>query len=106
MSVFEKYAHYYDRFYADKNYDGECSFIEAGFARFGQRTKSILDLACGTGNHGIRLAARGYQLCGMDRSSEMLSQYRRKLDTQRLSVELHQQDLRHLDLGRQFDAAI
>jgi len=106
MTVFEKYAHYYDLYYAGKAYDRECDFIEASFVRFGQRPRTILDLACGTGNHGVRLVTRGYQLCGVDLSAAMLSQYRRKLEAQKSSVELHQQDLRRLDLGQQFDAAI
>jgi len=106
MPVFEKYAEYYDVYYAGKDYDGECNFIEAGLVRFGQRPQTILDLACGTGNHGLRLARRGYQICGVDLSAAMISQYKRKAEAQGSSVELHEQDLRHLELGRQFDAAI
>ncbi len=106
MSVFEDYARYYDIYYAGKNYDGECDFIEAGLLRFGQRPKTILDLACGTGNHGLRLAARGYQMCGVDRSAAMLAQYRQKAERQGFKVELHEQDMRHLELGRQFDAVV
>ena len=105
-TVFEDYAKYYDIYYAGKDYDGECDFIEAGFARFGQKPRTVLDLACGTGNHGLRLAERGYEVCGVDLSEAMLSRYRSKADARGISVELHQQDLRSLDLGRQFDAVI
>jgi SAM-dependent methyltransferase len=106
MSVFEDYARYYDIYYASKDYDGECDFIEAGLLRFGQRPKTILDLACGTGNHGLRLAARGYQMCGVDGSAAMLAQYRRKAEARGFTVELHEQDMRRLELGRRFDAVI
>ena len=105
-TVFEDYAKYYDIYYAGKDYDRECDFIEAAFARFGQKPLTVLDLACGTGNHGLRLAERGYEVCGVDLSEAMLSRYRSKAESRGLSVELHQQDLRSLDLGRQFDAVI
>lgn len=104
--VFEEYAKYYDIYYVDKDYDRECDFIEAAYDRFGQKPRTILDLACGTGNHGLRLAERGYQVCGVDFSEAMLSQYRKKAEARGISVELHQQDLRSLDLGRQFDAVV
>lgn len=104
--VFGDYARYYDVYYAGKDYDGECDFIEKGFARFGRGPRTILDLACGTGNHGLRLANRGYQVTGVDRSAEMLAQYRRKAGARGLAIDLHEQDLRELDLPGQFDAAI
>lgn len=109
--VFEEYAQYYDVFYAGKDYSAECDFIENAFTKFGlsknqQKPLEILDLACGTGNHGLRLAARGHQLCGVDRSTVMLDQHRHKASQQNLPVDLHEQDLRSFDLGRQFDAAI
>jgi len=106
VGVYDRLAQYYDVCYADKDYVAECDFIEAAFARFGQRPKTILDLACGTGNHGLGLAARGYEPCGVDRSAAMLARYRDKARTKGLSVELHEQDLRGLQLKRQFDAAI
>jgi SAM-dependent methyltransferase len=104
--VFDEYAKYYDVYYADKNYDRECDFIEAAFVRFGQQPKTLLDLACGTGNHGLRLIERGYHVTGVDMSDAMLSQYRTKADARGMRVELHQQDLRSLNLDRQFDAAV
>jgi SAM-dependent methyltransferase len=106
VGAFERYAHYYDACYGEKDYDGECDFIEAAFARFGGRPRSLLDLACGTGNHGLRLAARGYEVGGVDRAPAMLSRYRLKAESLGLTVDLHEQDLRTLDLGRGFDAAL
>jgi len=106
MSAFQEYARYYDVYYAEKDYDGERAFIEAAFAQFGCSPRTILDLACGTGNHGLRLAAKGYEICGVDQSEVMLDLFRRKAEAQGASVELHCQDLRELSLDRQFDAAI
>ena len=36
-------------------------------------TRSVLDLACGTGRHAVELAARGYQVVGFDLSLAMLA---------------------------------
>lgn len=106
MSLFVDYAHYYDVYYASKDYESECDFIEAAFARFGRRPHSLLDLACGTANHGLRLAKRGYKVCGIDRSPQMLARCSEKAQSLGLEIELHEQDMRRLNLERQFDSAI
>ena len=41
MSVFGDYARYYDLYYAGKDYDGECDFLEAAFTRFGRRPQTV-----------------------------------------------------------------
>lgn len=77
--MFDDYAHVYDSLYRDKNYQGECDFVEAVCQLYGDRKpQSILDLGCGTGNHALPLAARGYNVCGLDRAPEMLHHARRK----------------------------
>jgi len=106
MSVFADYAQYYDIYYAGKDYDGECDFIEAAFARFHKTPHTVLDLACGTGNHGLRLRERGYAVTGVDRSAAMLEQCRKKAKARNLDVDLYEQDLRELKLQDRFDAAI
>lgn len=105
MSVFDTYAAYYDALYAGKDYAAECDFIEAVFARFGRRPQTLLDLACGTGGHGIELLRRGYQVCGVDRAPDMLARFGEKAKTAGFAVELLEQDLRALNPGRRFDAA-
>lgn len=106
MSVFGEYARYYDFCYAGKDYAAECAFLEAAFRRFGSEPRALLDLACGTGGHGLLLAGAGYAVCGVDRSPEMLARFAEKAAAAGVPVELHCQDLRALDLGRRFDAAV
>jgi len=81
-TVFRKgYADQYDLLYSDKNYKAECDMIEEVFRRYGNgEIKTILDLGCGTGNHAIPLAQRGYQVTGVDISQDMLSIARSKAD--------------------------
>ena len=107
MEAFGRYSDYYDLLYADKDYEGEITFIEEVF-----RTSSsagvvtVLDGGCGTGGHAIRLARRGYRLTGVDISPAMLKRAADRAQAAGLDIEFRQGDLRSLELSRQFDAAI
>ena len=105
MTVFGKYATFYDSLYTDKDYSAECDFLEQVFDRFAPKpVKSILDLGCGTGGHAVILADRGYDVAGVDRSEVMLAAAREKVGAR--TIALHQADVRELRLGRKFDAVI
>ena len=45
---------------------------------YGIEGKKLLDLACGTGELSIRLAEEGYDVTGVDLSSDMLAVAREK----------------------------
>ena len=66
------YAQQYDLLYKDKNYDAEVALLERLFQAHALEGNSVLDLGCGTGQHAIRLAKRGFDVTGVDRSPEML----------------------------------
>jgi SAM-dependent methyltransferase len=74
MSVFSRYAAYYDLLYQDKNYVEEAQFIDRLLRQYGQDPHSILDLGCGTGRHAALLANQGYLVHGVDTSANMLQQ--------------------------------
>jgi len=105
------YAEAYDLFYQDKDYEAECDLIEEIFRRHaGDQISSVLDLGCGTGNHAIPLAHRGYMVTGADKSSEMVKYAKSKLQSQTSQLQFHPQflegDVRSLKLNRQFDAIL
>ena len=103
------YADAYDLLYHDKNYAAECDLIERLFRTYGDGSvHSVLDLGCGTGNHAIPLAERGYEVVGVDRSESMIAHARRKAGglSDGSSVALHQGDVRSIDLQRDFDAVL
>ena len=103
----DSYAEMYDALYALKDYERECDSIEAAFHRGGRHVCSVLALGCGTGNHAILLARRGYRVCGVDRSASMLQQAQRKASqTGEAEVEFVLGDLRNVRLNRSFDACI
>jgi SAM-dependent methyltransferase len=103
------YAGAYDSLYGDKDYAGECDVIERLFRRYASHPVStVLDLGSGTGNHAYPMANRGYEVVGVERSLSMLSVARSKLANAgaKQTPLFEQADVRTVDLGRQFDAAI
>ena len=69
----------------------------------------VLELACGTGRVGMALARSGFELTGIDLSTDMLAVFQRKLKAEpELSdrVHLHQGDVCKLALSRKFKLII
>jgi SAM-dependent methyltransferase len=62
----------------------------------------VLELACGTGRIAIPLAEEGFQIVGLDVSTSMLSEGRRKAVERRVQVEWVEADCRSFRLGRKF----
>ena len=60
---------------------------------------SVLDAGCGTGRVAIEMAARGYDVTGVDLDPGMLDTARTKAP----DVDWHLADLLDVDLGRRFD---
>jgi SAM-dependent methyltransferase len=105
------YAGVYDSLYQDKDYEAECDLLETIFRRFEQApTQSLLDLGCGTGNHSLRLAQRGYTVTGVDRSPEMLAEARQKCadapTADCLKVTFVEGDVRNFRTEQTFDAVL
>jgi SAM-dependent methyltransferase len=66
---------------------------------------SILDVACGHGRVAVELADRGFRLTGVDISSSLLREARRRADLRGVSIEWHERDMRSLPWQSVFDAA-
>lgn len=103
------YAAAYDALYLTKDYAGECDLIEEIFRSYAKEPiASVLDLGCGTGNHALELAGRGYEMAAVDVSPHMLAEAERKLRASSLGgkVSFHEADIRDFNLDRQFDAIV
>jgi SAM-dependent methyltransferase len=103
------YADAYDALYRNKDYEGEVDLIERVLTRHGLGgARRLLDLGCGTGNHALPLARRGYTVVGVDRSPGMLTRAREKAASRNLehSMVFHLADIRELDLGQRFEAVL
>lgn len=101
MSDYQGYyaiAHVYDRLNAEIDYAAWADFVEDCFSCYlPKKPELVLDLACGTGSMTFALADRGYDMIGVDGSTDMLSQaYERK--GERENVLLLRQDMRSFEL--------
>ena len=74
MSSYDFLASCYDELTTDVGYPAWADYLEAHFRRKGLPGRTVLDLACGTGSLTWELAARGYEMIGVDRSPEMLAE--------------------------------
>lgn len=107
MTVFGSYARYYDLIYKDKDYPVEVEFIESLIHQYGAGdVTTILDLGCGTGNHALLLAEKGYSVTGVDRSEDMLAIARKKATIEKITVEFVKADIRDFKLNKKFDTII
>ena len=64
----------YDALNGDVDYHTRADFLEECFEKyFPGKVDAVLDLACGTGSMALELAARGYDMIGVDASADMLA---------------------------------
>jgi len=98
------------RFYEiafDLNRKGEVDFLVHCFKRFARRrVRSVVDIACGTGPHLMRLADRGYYMSGLDLSPRNIAFLRERLAAKGHQGELVVGDMTEFRLARPVDAAI
>jgi SAM-dependent methyltransferase len=107
MEVFNDYAEFYDLFYGEKDYQGECRYVIELARKHSERpVKSLLDIGCGTGGHALLWAKDGIEVSGLDRSPEMLVYAREKAKRTGCSVSFHEGDIRGFDMKRKFDLAV
>ncbi len=101
--VYTKGARFYDLIQTGrrvaKDYGAEAAELDALIRSRNPGARTLLDVACGTGQHLSFLRNR-YAVEGADLSRAMLTVARERLP----GVDLHLIDMRFLDLGKRFDA--
>jgi SAM-dependent methyltransferase len=91
----------------DMNRKQEVNFLVHCFRKYSRRAvKSVLDIACGTGPHLIRLAERGYRMSGLDLSPENIEFLRGRAAGKGLDLLLHVADMTRFRVPAPLDAAI
>ena len=103
MSQYNKLADIYDHLVAGIDYEEWADYIEEILKKFSLQTRYVADLACGTGNTTLPLAARGYEVYGVDIAPAMLAKASRKAEEQGLRPHFLEQDMRQLSLPRPID---
>ena len=88
----------------DMNRKQEVDFLVHAFRTYARRPiRTVLDIACGTGPHLIRLAERGYRMSGLDLSPENIEFLRQRAAGKGFDVGLHVGDMTQFQLPRPVD---
>jgi SAM-dependent methyltransferase len=91
----------------DMNRKLEVDFLVHCFRTYARRpVRKVLDIACGTGPHLVRLAERGYRMSGLDLSPENVAFLDERAARKGLEVSLHVGNMTRFRLPRPVDAAI
>ncbi|MBD2872725.1 class I SAM-dependent DNA methyltransferase [Paenibacillus arenilitoris] len=108
-----QFAAVYDLLMEDMPYADWLGFARESWSRYGIPS-TVVDLGCGTGSLSIPLARSGFQVYGIDLSSDMLAVARGKWDETPQTVTRPrtgtirwlQQDMREWELQERVDAVI
>jgi SAM-dependent methyltransferase len=100
---YERFAYHYDELMQDVPYEQWVRFVNEKLNKYHVKGRSLLDLACGTGELSVRFAKEGFQVTGVDLSTDMLMVAREKAENMGLSIPLFQQDMSQLEGLGQFD---
>ena len=97
--IYDLLANFYDVINSDIDYKAWADFLEKIIEReCKQKPELVLDLGCGTGKMTLELASRGYDMTGVDLSSEMLDVARCAAEANGNDVLWLCQDMREFEL--------
>src|SRR5262249_32549556 len=101
--MFTESAEFYDAIYSFKDYAAEAAQVAAKTRAARPDSRTILDVACGTGEHARLLAQRhGFEVDGLDLDPGLLRLARQKHP----AGQFLQADMSDFTLGRRYDAIL
>lgn len=101
--MFTESAEIYDLIYAEfKNYAEESARLAALLRHVYPECRSVLDVACGTGEHMRHLAASGFRVDGIDLDERFVEIAARKNPRSRVWCS----DMASFDIGERYDAVL
>jgi SAM-dependent methyltransferase len=101
--VFNESAEYYDLIYLPmKDYAAESAQVVALLREHNPDCRTVLDVACGTGEHGRWLAAAGFSVDGLDLNPEFVRIAREKHP----KGSFFEADMRDFRLPRLYDGVV
>lgn len=106
LKIYTNFAYIYDKLMYDVDYKKWADYIEEIFKANGIKPSLLLDLGCGTGNFCIEMAARGYDMIGVDISHDMLSCAREKSLKKGCDILFVNQDITEFELYGTVDAIV
>lgn len=104
--IYSNFAYYYDRLMKDVDYGKWADYVEKIFTLHMVDPSLILDLGCGTGSFCTEMAGRGYEMIGIDLSSDMLSCAKSKSLSQGVDILYLNQDMTGFELYGTVDVVV
>lgn len=105
--IYDLLSRVYDSINSDIDYKAWADFIEKIVERESRmRPELVLDLGCGTGKMTLELASRGYDMTGIDYSTDMLDVARDRAEEQGADVLWLCQDMREFELYGTVDLTV
>jgi ubiquinone/menaquinone biosynthesis C-methylase UbiE len=98
MEAYTDFASVYDKFMDDTPYEKWCENIVSKLGEYEINDGLVLELGCGTGSMTQLLAAKGYDMIGVDSSDEMLNIACEKKEKSGYDILYLNQDMREFEL--------
>ncbi len=102
MNNYGVFARFYDSLCENVDYEVRSDYISDFFNAENKNEPKLLDLACGTGEFTKYFKGKGFNVTGMDLSSDMLTVAKEKVP----DAEFLLGDMRSFDFGNSFDFCI
>lgn len=99
MDAYTGFASVYDTFMDNVPYEEWAEYLHGLLLEWGVSEGPLVDLGCGTGSMTGILAAKGYEMTGVDNSEEMLGIAVEKWAESEYKILFILQDMRELELG-------
>lgn len=104
--TYDSFAQVYDLMMDNVPYEQWVKYIEILLEKHSCKPTLIADLGCGTGTMTIELAKKGYEMTGIDLSTQMLQIAKEKARDANTDILFLNQDMTELDLFGTMDAMI
>ena len=98
MDAYTDFANVYDTFMDETPYEEWCEFLVQKLEEYKVPKGLVLDLGCGTGTLTEMLSKEGYDMIGVDNSSQMLSIAMEKREQSEENILYLLQDMREFEL--------
>ena len=98
VDAYSSFAEVYDTFMDNVPYEEWAEYLAAILREYGIEDGLVLDLGCGTGSMTKKMAAKGYDMIGVDNSGEMLEIAMEKKEKSGWDILYLMQDMREFEL--------
>jgi len=102
FTFFDKHPELYERGFDYRKLNQQVKFLDKIFSK--NKSKKILDIACGHTPQGRKLAKKGYQVSGIDLSGSLLKLAKKRAKEEGVKLKLYKKDMRNFNVGK-FDSA-